>query len=169
MIETAPDTVLHLLAKQIGNTLQQQRGIVATAESCTGGGIAYTLTAIAGSSAWFDCGFVTYSNEAKQRLLGVSDDTLVVHGAVSQQTACEMALGALVHSAATHSLSVTGIAGPAGGDIHKPLGTVWIAWASRKGDCDATLFLFRGDRNAVRQQAIMAALNGLLALLEKKT
>jgi nicotinamide-nucleotide amidase len=131
------------------------------AESCTGGGIAAALTDVAGSSAWFDRGFVSYSNQAKQEMLGVSADTLAAFGAVSRETALEMATGALARSAAQLSVAVTGIAGPGGGSPDKPVGTVWIAWASGER-VDAVCEHFSGDRAAVRAATVDSALRGLL-------
>ena len=131
------------------------------AESCTGGGIAAALTDVAGSSAWFDRGFVTYSNLSKQEMLGVSLATLKNFGAVSRETAIEMASGALQYSNAQLSVAVTGIAGPGGGTKSKPVGTVWIAWASEQG-VSVVDEQFDGDRAAVRAATIDAALLGLL-------
>lgn len=131
------------------------------AESCTGGGIAAALTDVAGSSAWFERGFVTYSNLAKQELLGVSPDTLALHGAVSSETVIEMASGALAHSPAQLAVAVSGIAGPGGGSPDKPVGSVWLAWATAEV-VQARLFHFAGDRAAVRAASVDAALAGLL-------
>ena len=134
---------------------------IAVAESCTGGGLAAAMTSVAGSSDWFDRGFVTYSNEAKQDMLGVSAATLKRHGAVSEAVARQMAQGALEESRATRSVAITGIAGPGGGSPGKPVGLVWIAWA-RKGKVRARQFHFKGGRAAVRRQSVHAALEGLL-------
>jgi nicotinamide-nucleotide amidase len=134
---------------------------LAVAESCTGGGLAAALTSIAGSSDWFDRGFVTYSNEAKQEMLGVSAATLRRQGAVSEAVAREMARGALKRSRATRTAAITGIAGPGGGTVGKPVGLVWIAWA-RKGSVRTRRFHFKGGRAAVRRQSVRAALEGLL-------
>jgi len=133
---------------------------ITVAESCTGGGLAAALTSLAGSSAWFDRGFVTYSNEAKEDLLGVSASTLKRFGAVSEEVARAMARGALEESRATLAVAVTGIAGPGGATPGKPVGLVWIAWA-RKGEVRARRFQFKGGRAAVRRQAVAAALEGL--------
>ncbi len=138
-----------------------------TAESCTGGWIAKTLTDLAGSSAWFDCGMVAYSYEAKQALLGVRPQTLEKEGAVSRETVIEMVSGALVTSAATLAVAVTGIAGPGGGTPDKPVGTVWIGWKRRGGYPEAEVFHFDGDREAVRRQTVAAALAGLQQLAEQ--
>jgi nicotinamide-nucleotide amidase len=139
--------------------------MVATAESCTGGGVAEAITRIAGSSDWFERGFVTYSNGAKEELLGVSGATLVGHGAVSEPVAAEMAAGAIAHSAADAAVAITGIAGPGGGTPAKPVGLVWFAWAHRGGPAQCRRFVFKGDRQAVRRQSVAVALQGLIDLL----
>ena len=151
---------LEVLSQQCGLLLQQHHWLLSTAESCTGGWVAQTITAIAGSSAWFDRGFVTYSNAAKQEMLGVSATTLEIHGAVSEATVLAMAQGALKYSHAQVSLAVSGIAGPSGGSVEKPVGTVWIGWAFPE-KIFAIPFLFTGDRTAIRQQAVHAALSQL--------
>jgi len=151
---------------QLAEQLIQQSIMVVTAESCTGGGIAQALTALAGSSRWFERGFVTYSNEAKQEMLGVQSATLERTGAVSEDTALEMALGAVRHSRGQVSMAVTGIAGPEGGSPDKPVGTVWIAWGHHNGQAEAQCFHFSGDRDAVRQQTIVEAIRGLNARLK---
>lgn len=143
---------------------RQRRLFIATAESCTGGWAAQVITHTAGSSAWFDRGFVTYSNDAKQDMLGVRPETLAAHGAVSEQTAAEMAVGALDHSRATFSFSITGIAGPGGGSPDKPVGTVCFGWCVRNGLPRTERRQFAGDREAVRRQAVIHALNGLATL-----
>ena len=148
----------------------QARGLMlATAESCTGGGIAHALTALAGSSNWFDSGIVTYSNAAKQALLGVRASTLAAHGAVSEQTAAEMARGALsqpgCEARAQVACSVTGIAGPGGGSATKPVGTVCFGWADAAGRGLTTTHRLFGDRAAVREQSVRIALDGVIALL----
>lgn len=140
--------------------------LLATAESCTGGGIGYELTAIAGSSHWFDRGFITYSNEAKQESLGVSSQILEQFGAVSEECAAAMAEGALEHSRADIAVSVTGIAGPGGGSSDKPVGTVCFAWSLRKQAPRTARVVFEGDRQSVRKQTILMALQGLLDTLE---
>lgn len=159
------DTRLTQTGDALGQRLLAARLSVVTAESCTGGWIAKVLTDIAGSSAWFDCGLVVYSYEAKQALLGVGAQTLAEHGAVSEPVALEMVNGALVRSGASLAVAVTGIAGPGGGSPDKPVGTVWIAWKRRGGYARAQLFQFDGDRQAVRQQTVAAALAGLDALI----
>ncbi len=157
------------LAALVGTRLKSARSLLATAESCTGGGVAQALTAVAGASDWFDCGFVVYSNAAKQRLLGVREETLAQYGAVSEATAREMARGALEHSAAGVALAVTGIAGPTGGTPEKPVGTVCFAWA-RGGAATPELRSetrrFAGDRDSVRRQSVMRALQGIVELLD---
>lgn len=162
---TLPDeTHLRELAEQVGARLRTEHDRLVTAESCTGGWIAKTVTDIAGSSDWFDSGMVAYSYEAKQALLGVRPQTLEVHGAVSRETAIEMVSGALVNSGASLAVAVTGIAGPGGGSDDKPVGTVWIGWKRRGGYARAQVFHFGGDRDAVRRQTVAAALNGLQAI-----
>jgi nicotinamide-nucleotide amidase len=155
------DAQLQALAETVGARLRDARQMLVTAESCTGGWIAKTVTDIAGSSEWFDCGIVAYSYEAKQALLSVNPHTLETHGAVSRDTVIEMVSGALVHSGASVAIAVTGIAGPGGGTVDKPVGTVWIGW-KRRGDYPrAEVFRFDGDRDAVRRQTVAAALAGL--------
>ncbi len=139
--------------------------MLVTAESCTGGWIAKTVTDVAGCSDWFECGLAAYSYEAKQALLGVRPETLMEHGAVSRETAVEMVSGALIHSGASLAVAVTGIAGPSGGTEDKPVGTVWIGWKRRGGYPRAEVFNFDGDREAVRRQTVEAAINGLLKSL----
>ena len=135
---------------------------LAVAESCTGGLVAKTLTDLAGSSAWFDRGYVTYTNHAKQELLDVPETVLVEHGAVSEATARAMTAGVLARSPVDWAVAITGIAGPAGGTPDKPVGTVWIACAQRGGDSEARLFRFDGDRASVRMQSARTALDILL-------
>ncbi|OIR19918.1 nicotinamide-nucleotide amidohydrolase PncC [mine drainage metagenome] len=156
------------LAKQAGVALRAQGMMLATAESCTGGGIAQAITRISGSSAWFDRGFVTYSNVAKEEMLGVSPETIARHGAVSEATVREMAAGALQYSRAQISVSVSGIAGPIGGTPEKPVGTVWFAWATDDGVRTACHHL-AGDRDAIRVKAVRIALQGLINILNNKT
>jgi len=161
----APDDAsLRAQAERLGERLRAARLMLVTAESCTGGWIAKTATEIAGSSDWFDCGMVAYSYEAKQAMLGVRPETLEQFGAVSREAVVEMVSGALVHSGASVAVAVTGIAGPGGGTVDKPVGTVWIAWKRRGGYPTAELFHFDGDREAVRRQTVAAALEGLEAL-----
>ncbi len=164
MSKDVSDTALQRLAKQVAAAAHQHHHRLVTAESCTGGWIAKTLTDIPGSSDWFECGMTAYSYEAKQAMLGVQASTLEGHGAVSRETAIEMVSGALVHSGGSLAVAVTGIAGPGGGIEDKPVGTVWIAWKRRGGYPTALVFHFDGDRETVRRQAVAAALHGLLDL-----
>lgn len=154
-------SVLEGLAAEVGACLQQSSNTLVTAESCTGGWVGQCLTAIAGSSVWYDCGFITYSNFAKMRMLNVPQSTLDAHGAVSEATARAMAWGALTNSGADWALAITGIAGPTGGSREKPVGTVCFAWARRDGDCDSVTRQFEGNRIAIRMQAVALALSGL--------
>lgn len=165
MGSTASPEIAEAFAARLGATLLTRGEKLATAESCTGGGVAMTLTAIAGSSRWFERGFVTYSNEAKQEMLGVDATTLDREGAVSAATVTEMAAGALSHSRADWSLAISGIAGPDGGTPTKPVGTVWLAWAGPQGIRHCEQHLYPGDRRAVREQAGQRAMEGLLELL----
>lgn len=155
------DAELLDLAQTIAADFTQRKATLVTAESCTGGWIAKTLTDIAGSSAWFEGGVVAYSYEAKEALLGVRPETLEQHGAVSRETVIEMVSGALARFGATVAVAVTGIAGPSGGTPDKPVGTVWIGWKRRGGYARTELFHFAGDRDAVRRQTVAAALRGL--------
>ena len=160
------DENLAVLARRVGERLHAARETLATAESCTGGWIAKALTDVSGSSAWFGWGVVTYSNEAKQSLLGVPADLLETHGAVSEPVVRAMAEGALHRSGAGHAVAVSGVAGPDGGTPDKPVGTVWFAWASRgsRGPRVRTaVHRFHGDRAAIRHQSVRAALEGVLA------
>ncbi len=158
-------STLNVHASHIGTLLQQRRQRLVTAESCTGGWVAKLITDIAGSSAWFERGFVTYSNDAKQDLLGVAPTVLATHGAVSDAVVQAMVRGALAHSVADIALAITGIAGPDGGSIDKPVGTVWIGWGLADGRISSRRFQFNGDREAIRYQAATTALSELLALL----
>ncbi len=153
-----------LLAEQAGKvvvSLKETGNVLAAAESCTGGWVAKLVTDIAGSSSVFDRGFVTYSNEAKQDLLAVSQSLIEQHGAVSGPVAIAMSSGALKASNADISVAITGIAGPGGGSHEKPVGTVWISWADRD-DVQAEHYIFDGDRDQVRRQAVSMAFKGLL-------
>lgn len=163
--EVPSDEVLHALASRVGEALLARRATLAVAESCTGGLIAKVLTDVPGASGWFDCGMVAYSYEAKQALLGVRQDTLLAHGAVSRETVLEMVAGALVHSGASLALAVTGIAGPGGGTPEKPVGSVWLAWKRRGDYPQARLERFAGGRDEIRRRTAAAALAGLLELL----
>ena len=153
---------LETLAREVGHALKKHEFKLATAESCTGGGAAQLVTSVAGSSEWFDRGFVTYTNVSKREMLGVKTTTLSRFGAVSEQTAREMADGAIAHSHAQAALAITGIAGPGGGTPEKPVGTVCFAWAGKKRATRSVKHHFTGDREAVRRQSIAVALQGLL-------
>jgi nicotinamide-nucleotide amidase len=150
------------LATEVGALLLNNGQKLATAESCTGGWVAQALTAIAGSSDWFERGFVTYSNEAKLEMLGVEIDTLLAHGAVSEAIAAAMAVGALRHSHADWALAITGIAGPSGGSPDKPVGTVCFGWAGVEKAVQVETCHFEGDREEVRRQSVIFSLKGLL-------
>jgi nicotinamide-nucleotide amidase len=167
------------LAQKIGRRLKASRQRLVTAESCTGGWAAQVVTSVAGSSEWFERGFVTYSNDAKHELLGVPAEMLKKFGAVSEETAREMALGALARSKGTIALSVTGVAGPTGGSAAKPVGTVCFAWATKgsargaKGSARGAEAVarsetrhFEGDRESVRRQSVIRALEGVIELLD---
>ncbi len=160
---------MDILAAQVGALLKSHGLMLTTAESCTGGGIAHALTEVAGSSAWFERGFVTYSNLSKQQMLCVREATIKQHGAVSEMTVREMAEGALQHSTAQLALAVSGIAGPDGGTADKPLGTVWFAWGLKHGETRAQRFQLDGNRAEVRAQAVRIALQGIADLLNKRT
>jgi nicotinamide-nucleotide amidase len=160
-----PSDTLAALATLVGAKLRGEGLMLTTAESCTGGWVAQAVTTVAGSSDWFERGFVTYSDAAKQEMLGVSARTLAAHGAVSEQTAREMAIGALAHSRAQVALAITGIAGPGGGSAEKPVGTVCFAWATKIGAVSAETRQFEGERESVRRQSVIAALQGVLELL----
>ena len=153
---------LEKLAETLGGELLARGEWLAAAESCTGGWLAQSVTAIAGSSGWFERGFVTYSNAAKVDMLGIAETTLERHGAVSEATARAMAQGALKHSKADWTVAVTGIAGPGGGTPDKPVGMVCFAWAQRDGGCEALTCNFSGDRAEIREQAVRRALSGAL-------
>ena len=154
------------LVAALAGALRQRGQMVATAESCTGGLIAGACTELAGSSDWFERGFVSYSNAAKTELLGVPADLIAAHGAVSEPVVRAMAAGALQRSQAQRAVAVTGVAGPGGGTATKPVGLVWLAWAQRAADGTTTARAeahhFPGDRAAVRQATIACALQGLL-------
>jgi len=158
---------LSTLATLAGTRLMAAGRILVTAESCTGGWIAQAVTAIAGSSAWFERGFVTYSNESKQELVGVTAATLARFGAVSEETAREMAAGALAAGRGSVALAVTGVAGPSGGTAEKPVGMVCFSWALRDGRPKSETRHFTGDRAAVRRQSVIRALQGLIEVLDE--
>jgi nicotinamide-nucleotide amidase len=159
------DAEIQDLARAVGHALHRQGAMLVTAESCTGGWVAQAITAISGSSAWFERGFVTYTNTSKREMLGVKTELLSRFGAVSEPTARAMAEGALSHSRAQAAVAVTGIAGPSGGTPEKPVGSVWFAWAGKERATTSTRRQFSGDRDAVRRQAVATALQGLLEFL----
>ena len=160
------DRELDDLAQRVGRALEARGLMVATAESCTGGWIAEAITAIPGSSAWFERGFVTYTNVSKREMLGVSAETLERHGAVSEQVVREMASGAIERSHAQVAVSVSGVAGPSGGSPEKPVGTVCFGWAA-PGSATTETRRFEGDREAVRRQSVLHALEVLRLTLER--
>jgi nicotinamide-nucleotide amidase len=159
------DGELHQLAGLLNRRLAEKGLIMVSAESCTGGWIAKAMTDVPGSSGCFDRAFITYSNAAKQEMLGVGHDTLERHGAVSEAVVREMVRGALERSGADVAVAVSGIAGPGGGSDEKPVGTVWLAWAARGADIIASREQFPGDRDKVRYSTAVAALQGLLNLI----
>ena len=159
---------LESLARRVGARLKKRRLKLATAESCTGGWIAQAVTSIAGSSDWFERGFVTYSNQAKKEMLGVRARTLSRHGAVSEAAAKEMAAGALARSRAQVAIAVTGIAGPGGGSRTKPVGTVCFAWARKRRAPESVVRRFSGNREGIRRRSVAFALQGLLDRLEEE-
>jgi nicotinamide-nucleotide amidase len=161
-MQNISDASLHAKIIQVAETLNKNHFMLATAESCTGGWVAKCCTDLAGSSSWFERGFVTYSNQAKQEQLGVQLASLQQDGAVSQTVAEEMALGALNNSCADISVALTGIAGPDGGTETKPVGTVWIGWARKSDKVVSQLFQFEGDRESIRRQAVLNALSGII-------
>ncbi|MEQ6889300.1 nicotinamide-nucleotide amidohydrolase family protein [Halomonas sp. CS7] len=152
------------LAERLGERCRARGITVTAAESCTGGGVASAITAVAGSSAWFETGYVTYANGAKTRLLGVPEALLAEHGAVSREVVEAMVIGACRDSGAGLGVAISGVAGPGGGSVDKPVGTVWLAWGSAEG-AESTCHHFPGDRAAVREQAVREALIGLVRRL----
>ncbi len=163
------DEELSVLSAEIGQLLKQEGTSITTAESCTGGWIAKVITDTAGSSAWFDRGFITYSDAAKKALTGVSATTLIQHGAVSEACVREMAQGALVAAQANYAISVSGIAGPDGGTAQKPVGTVWFGFAAALGYQKSWLQRFNGDRQQIRRQATFRALQILREQISEKS
>lgn len=157
---------LEVLAQEIGKRLTHRHLMLVAAESCTGGWIAQVVTSVPGSSRWFERGFVTYSNTAKHELLGVPEDIIERHGAVSEQTVRAMAEGALKYSHGDVAVAVSGIAGPSGGEPDKPVGTVFFAWAGRGRETQSTRRQFHGDRRAIRRRAVETALQGVLAIVD---
>jgi len=156
---------LNDLARKVGRRLRAAGAMLVTAESCTGGWVSEVVTSVSGSSRWFERGFVTYSDAAKRQMLGVNKKTLRKHGAVSQETAREMAKGALKRSRGTIAVAVTGVAGPTGGSAAKPVGTVCFSWRTEKITRSETQHL-KGDRESVRRQSVVRALEGVLELLD---
>ena len=154
-------------AEQLAELFIKISGKLVTAESCTGGGLADILTRVPGSSAWFERGFISYSNESKQEMLSVPLDTLEQFGAVSEETASAMAKGAIENSRANYGVAITGIAGPDGGTESKPVGTVCFAWVKRNEGGNTASICFDGDRLRIREQACMLAMQGLLDVLQK--
>ncbi len=163
-----PSESLAALSVRVGEALRRRRWKLVTAESCTGGWVAQSITSVCGCSGWFDRGFITYSDESKQELLGVCAETLAQTGAVSEQVAREMAGGALRASHADISLAVTGIAGPGGGTPDKPVGTVCFAWADNGGAPRSITCHFIGDRREIRRQSVLRALEGVLTALAER-
>ncbi|WP_165475074.1 RNA 2',3'-cyclic phosphodiesterase [Legionella yabuuchiae] len=161
-------SVIYELAEELGEVLSARKIRCAVAESCTGGSLAGTITSIPGSSAWFDRGYITYSNLSKTEMLGVPDRILRTHGAVSEETARAMAEGVISHSDVEVSVAITGIAGPGGGSADKPIGTVWIAWAGDMQPTYSQCYHFVGNRPAIRHQAVQTALEGLIKRCDPK-
>lgn len=161
------DAQLYELAERLGAELKRVGLMIATAESCTGGWISEAITAVPGSSEWFERGFVTYTYISKREMLGVASDTLGEHGAVSEPTVREMAAGAVARSHAQVAVAVSGTAGPTGGSPGKPVGTVCFAW-SHAGEVTSETRRFDGDREAVRRQAVAHALTGVLKRLSQQ-
>lgn len=162
MMQVISDADLLQLTSDVAVCMQDNNWRLSVAESCTGGWLAKCCTDLAGSSTWFDRGFITYSNQAKQDLLGVKASTLNQFGAVSEQTVSEMARGALASSMADISVAITGVAGPDGGSDDKPIGTVWIAWVTKYSVIETRLNHLKGDRESIRRQAVKLALQGII-------
>ncbi len=160
------DNALFELAGRLGQSLKAKGYKIVTAESCTGGWIAQAITEVPGCSAWFDRGFVTYSNNAKVEMLGIDPQTLEQHGAVSAEAAQQMAAGALANSEADWAIAVTGIAGPDGGNEEKPVGMVYIAWQNKTGIAKVKKLQLSGNRNQIRQQTVEKAIEGALVFLD---
>ncbi|WP_295623682.1 CinA family protein [uncultured Nitrosomonas sp.] len=160
------DQAISDLALRVGEALEQREWMLATAESCTGGWVGQAVTTVAGSSDWYERGFITYSNKSKCEMLGVQQSTLDQFGSVSPQAAQEMAIGALHRSHAQISVSITGIAGPDGGTATKPVGMVCFAWVSKDGPVQQQTHYFTGDRETIRHSAVTTALQGILDLLD---
>ncbi|MBI5900463.1 MAG: nicotinamide-nucleotide amidohydrolase family protein [Rhodocyclales bacterium] len=162
------DSDLLELSQALGSACLQRRLLIATAESCTGGWAAQVITHTAGSSGWFERGFVTYANDAKIEMLGVCPETVTRFGAVSPETAAEMATGALKNSKAMISLAITGIAGPTGGSPGKPVGTICFAWCRAGAAAETEVQVFSGDRETIRRQAVIHALTGMLRRIDTR-
>jgi nicotinamide-nucleotide amidase len=156
------DTEIDALVASVGQLLVARQAKLTTAESCTGGFLAKSLTDLPGSSAWFEYGFVVYGNEAKENMLGLDPELLERHGAVSREACEAMAMAAHVISGADISVAITGIAGPDGGSDDKPVGTVWLAWLGPRRRATCRMERFDGDRAEVRRQTVIAALKGIL-------
>ena len=161
------DQEIKNLAKNLGAILQQKGLSVSTAESCTGGGVAYAITSISGSSTWFNQAYVTYANQAKHDLVGVSLDLINTYGAVSQEVVEKMAQGAKLNAKADLAVALSGIAGPTGGTPDKPVGTVWMAISYAQDQLWTNKYIFSGDRDQVREQAIKTALEQLCLIAQK--
>lgn len=157
---------LEQLAARVGAALTRNEKMLATAESCTGGWLGQAVTSVAGSSDWYERGFITYTYISKREMLGVGDDTLERFGAISEPVVQEMAQGALAHSHAQVAVAISGIAGPSGGSPEKPVGTIFFAWALKDGPTLSETRRLTGDREAVRRQSVEIALTGLLDLLQ---
>jgi nicotinamide-nucleotide amidase len=157
------------IAATLGQLLASRQWTITTAESCTGGGIASAITSVAGSSRWFEQGFVTYSNNAKLQQLGIVEAVLIEHGAVSEAVVRAMAVQACDKAGANVAIAVSGVAGPGGGSADKPVGTVWLAWTIQNTGTTAKCYQFKGDRNAVRAQAVSMAIDELTKMLRKST
>lgn len=153
------------LAQLLGDKLTKAGFVAATAESCTGGGVACAITEVAGSSMWFDRSFVTYSNDAKMQMLKVDKQLIDDHGAVSEQVVAQMAMNAVKYSEADISVAISGIAGPGGGSAEKPVGTVCFSWYNAHGGEKTATYLFVGDRSEVRAQAVRLAICGLIEII----
>ena len=162
------DDALYRLAARLGRALKRQGLMIATAESCTGGWIGQAITMVPGSSDWFERGFITYTYISKREMLGVSGQTLARHGAVSGQVVREMALGAITRSHAQVAVAISGVAGPSGGTPEKPVGTVCLAFAVKRGPVVVETKRFRGDRDEVRRRSVAHALRGVLKIIDRK-
>jgi len=162
-----PHSDLKDLGQQLGLILRARNSVIATAESCTGGWIAQAITSVSGSSDWFSCGLVTYSNDSKVALLGVEEELLARHGAVSEQVVLAMVDGVLARSGADCAIASTGIAGPGGGTVDKPIGTVWIGLGVRGRKSTAKCYLFSGDRESVRNQTVQSGLAWMIEELDE--